>query len=513
MPKTPDELKLESELISAAADTTVAAFANSNAPRIPTHAEYIAAINQLFQMAFVKYPEKHNQFVMRLANNDFISTSIKRYHDGLLNHPNRADVFDKAVQANLLSDTYFLTGKAMRAISREKEIRTFGDCLIFPIIRSLHWAAAEEIGSRYQVESEMKHVSDHADVYLQNALSTGLGGHGFKLDNERKDLKPNLIYLHDEDQTEALRLHIEGGLLKVFDPGSNSLVPLHTENWRNTKKKDLKDNTAHSQGIHDQSEVVLVNGRKLKIKGKFGVAGFAMSIRREIYVRKHHVMTGPAGMGRGIFYHSSYLAGNDIICSGCLMVKHGELIWADNMSGHYQPSLAKLLVLLQTLQAQGVDIKPGVVVYDRRENQYYLAKELLEDPELHQAIHDVVLPIQKIPKVNDAIVAYEKTQKGWFRSVSTESREAVKNMKKRTGKSLMELAFVYTYRPNLYLYYDDDYDTYDTIPDLSKKQLLILNGFAKKYELTDDHMLNQDSTLRKILKNALGQTMADAGIS
>ncbi|MFM7592784.1 MAG: hypothetical protein ACKO85_13440, partial [Isosphaeraceae bacterium] len=174
--------------------------------------------------------------------------------------------------------------------------------------------------------------------------------------------------------------------------------------------------------------------------------------------------------------------------------------------------LAKLLVLLQTLQAQGLEIKPGVVVYDRRENKYYMAKELLEDRELHHAIHDVVLPIQKIPKVNDAIVAYEKTQTGWFRSVSTESREAVKNMKKRTGKSLMELAFVYTYRPNLDHYYDPDYDTYDNIPNLTKRQLFILNGFAKKYELTDDHMLNQDSTLRKILKNALGETMDEAGI-
>lgn len=513
MPKTVEELNLESGIISAAADTNIAPFANSNHPRIPTQAEYLAACNRLSQVAFEKYPEKQNQYIPRLANSDLISASIRRYHDGFLNHPNKADAFDKAVQTNLLSDLYFLTGKAMRTISRDKEVRSFGDCLIFPIIRSLHWAAAEEIGSRYQVDSEMNHVSDHAEIHLQNVLRTGLGQHGFNLDNEREDIEPNLIYLHDDNQTEALRLRIEGGLLKVFDAASNSLVPLHTENWRRTKKKDLKDNTAHSQGIHDQDKITLFDGRKMKTQGKFGVAGFAMSIRREIYVRKHHVMTGPAGMGRGIFYHSSYLAGNDILCSGCLMVKHGELLWADNMSGHYQPSLAKLLVLLQTLRAQGVEISDKAIVYDRREEQYYLAKELLDNPGLNQAIHDVVLPIHKAAKVKDALVAYKATQSGWFRSVSDESRLALANMNKRTGASLMELAFVYAYRPNLDHYYDDDFDSYDPIPDLSKKQLLILNGFARKYELEDNHMLNEDSTLRKMLKTALGQTMADAGIA
>lgn len=312
--KTTEELKEESTLISARADEKIAPFASYHIPRIPTSQEYRAAWSHILANAKASTSSKCKNLNPVLANHELIFKSIQRYNEALKTHPNKADTFDKAVQANLLSDIYFLTGKAMRDISNGKEMRSLGDCVLFPLIRSLHWASADEIGSRFKVDAQMKHDSDHADIYLQNSMRTGLGNHGFTLDNLKPEVTPNLIYLQNEDQTEALRARFEGGLLKIWDPSTKSNVPLHTELWRSSRLKDNEDNTAHSPEIHkDRSggELLLSNNHKVIIKKNFGVAGYVMSIKREIYVRKHHLTTKPVG---GYFYHSSYLAGNDIIC-------------------------------------------------------------------------------------------------------------------------------------------------------------------------------------------------------
>lgn len=509
-PKTTEELQEESRLMSARADETIAPFANYHNPRIPTSQEYRAATSHIIAIAKGSINYKWKEMNPVLANHELIFKSIQRYNEALITHPNRADAFDKAVQADLLSDIYFLTGKAMRDISNGKEMRSLGDCILFPLIRSLHWASADEIGSRFKVDAQMKHDSDHADIYLQNITKTGLGNHGFTLDNLNPGVKPNLIYLQDEDQTEALRARFEGGLLKIWDPSTKSNVPLHTELWRSSGLKNNDDNTAHSPKLHKDrngGELDLdPNNRKVMIKKNFGVAGYVMSIKREIYVRKHHLTTKPVG---GFFYHSSYLAGNDIICSGCMRVDRGKVVWVDNMSGHYQPSLAKLIVVLQTLRAQGVDIDENVVAYDHGNRDYYSAKDLLDTPDLN--IHNHQLPMHKQAQIINALSDYKKTEKAFrfgLRNISEQSTKAYDKMVNRTGASLVELALFYAYMP------ESSESAYFNFKQskLTDNQFSYLIGLVRKHGLSKKDTLKDNSTLRKLLKKALGETMTAAGI-
>jgi hypothetical protein len=58
----------------------------------------------------------------------------------------------------------------------------------------------------------------------------------------------------------------------------------------------------------------------------------------------------------GLFHHSSFCRGQEVICAGCLMVSDGVLRHIDNASGHYCPSRANLHNAVQLLHVYGLDI-------------------------------------------------------------------------------------------------------------------------------------------------------------
>jgi hypothetical protein len=58
----------------------------------------------------------------------------------------------------------------------------------------------------------------------------------------------------------------------------------------------------------------------------------------------------------GLFHHSSFCRGQEVICAGCLMVSDGVLQHIDNASGHYCPSRANLHNAIQLLHDYGLDM-------------------------------------------------------------------------------------------------------------------------------------------------------------
>lgn len=535
MSKTSQELAQEFKIISAIADESVAPFANYHYPQIPTEGEYFNACRRVLAQAPADMSFTSPNLFPVLVKNDLIIESLSRYRVGKLNHSNIGNSFEKAMISSLLSDIYFLTGKAMQAVSRNKETRSVGDCLIFPLLRSLHWAAAERIGWNYKVDNKMKHDSDHADIYFQNILRTGLGQHGYLVDTNERSVVPYLVYLHDDKQTEALKVHIEGGLLKIWDPSINSLVPLHTEPWMSDPDpgKDasmmavtsssqissrpfmLDNNTAHERQIHDNRTITVLTGNsddddddevnEVHIPGNFGVAGYVMSIKREIYATKHHNVA----VEKGRFYHSSYLAGNDVICAGCMKVKNGKLLWIDNRSGHYQPSVEKLVIVLQTLRAQGVNITDDIIVHSYNPNGYYSAKYLLNNLNYIGRIHDVILPVHKAGQVQAALQKYDSR---WFKSVrmSSRSERAYKKLASRSGASLIELAIYYAYMP--FIVGVEDWSVLKSKQNyLNHQQWTYLENLGKRHEMNNFlDPLNPDSTLKEALRKVLGKKMSDA---
>lgn len=99
----------------------------------------------------------------------------------------------------------------------------------------------------------------------------------------------------------------------------------------------------------------------------FGLAkwgGFAMSMGRDLYMARHHCGEGAASPGNGAnFYHSSYLAGDAVLCAGTILIENGEIRGVCNDSGHYRPDEANFVSFLQALMMQGVNIQ-SVMVYD-----------------------------------------------------------------------------------------------------------------------------------------------------
>lgn len=85
-----------------------------------------------------------------------------------------------------------------------------------------------------------------------------------------------------------------------------------------------------------------------------GYAGFALSMGRELFMAHHR-----GSFDKDNFFHSSYLSGNSVLCTGTLKIVNGRVKAIRNDSGHYQPTLDHLVNVLQTLAMHGV--KPADV--------------------------------------------------------------------------------------------------------------------------------------------------------
>ena len=69
--------------------------------------------------------------------------------------------------------------------------------------------------------------------------------------------------------------------------------------------------------------------------------------------------------GMGFFNHSSFNAGNEVICAGGIVLNNGVLAYIDNQSGHYKPDENRLRDACQILQADGgvnfTNVRVGVL--------------------------------------------------------------------------------------------------------------------------------------------------------
>ena len=75
--------------------------------------------------------------------------------------------------------------------------------------------------------------------------------------------------------------------------------------------------------------------------------------------------------------HSTFLAGNEVLCAGTISIKKGLLRGASNLSGHYQPNTAALTAMLTEWQRNDdVNVDP-IVVVDMSLNIITLGKQYM----------------------------------------------------------------------------------------------------------------------------------------
>lgn len=97
----------------------------------------------------------------------------------------------------------------------------------------------------------------------------------------------------------------------------------------------------------------LIVSDKRKARPQMELEMYAMDRYGNLFVRRY---PGSSVGKPGYFNHSSFAAGNEVICAGMIGFSKGTLVHIDNASGHYQPDYRRLHACLLTLQQQGVNV-------------------------------------------------------------------------------------------------------------------------------------------------------------
>jgi hypothetical protein len=345
-----------------------------------------------------------------VTNYSVVGAAIERYHAGVRHVGAPDNQLSQSIHGSLLVDIYTVTGQFMRSITRNENVRTDRDCALYPLYRSLHFAAADVFGHVFGIRG------DEIDVYLRNQLIF-MSDHGVDVDayvgpmmhtDARGKETSRLAYLSDEEAL-AFQLHVEGGLLQILD-GRGQLQPFDCSGG-NYKKK---------------SNTALLGTER---NGNKGVAGFAMGLNRNIYARIHSNYDA----AKGSFYHSCYLEGREVLCAGCITVVKGELQYINNWSGHYKPSKQQLALALQALQALGVDISGVAVEYkvtptktELNNAQAFLTSDGIKGTDFDRARDRFNKTARKVRKALDD---YEERSNSWWSNPSEKSKKLLTHLK------------------------------------------------------------------------------------
>ena len=357
-----------------------------------------------------------------LTNPFVVDAAIERYHAGARQAGAPDNQLSQSILGSLLVDIYTVTGQFTRSITRNTNLRTDRDCALFPLYRSLHFAAADVFGSVFGING------DEIDVYLRNQLIF-MSTHGVGVDTYVGKMKHNdangqkasrLAYLGDEEAL-ACQLHVEGGRLMITN-GQGQLEPFDCSG------PEYKDISKTKKGDFTKTANPARRGKEQN--GGLGVAGFSMGLNRNIYARKHSNYDA----AKGSFYHSCYLEGREVLCTGCITVVDGELKYINNWSGHYQPSRQQLSLAIQALRARGVDITNVRVEYQQTNGSQVsqLAPAFLESDGVHGADFDGFSKgrfVGTARKVREALTAYETRSKKWWASPSDKSKAILGHLK------------------------------------------------------------------------------------
>ena len=277
-----------------------------------------------------------------LTNPVSVGQAIERYWVGTRNAGRPSTSLSKSIHGSLLADIYTVTGQCVNSIVRDKYLRTDNDCALYPLYHALNCAAADAFGDVYGING------DEIEIYLKKQL-IGLTAHGADTDAKGARAFPDsnqptvsrLVYLSDQEAL-ACWLHIKDGKFWIV----NGRGGLELFDCSGVLYQDI------SKVGRNYTETANPARQGSEQNGGQGVAGFAMGLNRNIYAHIHSCYNAP----KGCFYHSAYMAGNDVLCTGCITVKEGKLTYINNASGHYQPKPQQLSLALQSLQSQGVDI-------------------------------------------------------------------------------------------------------------------------------------------------------------
>jgi hypothetical protein len=217
-----------------------------------------------------------------------------------------------------------------------------------PYVRALSHVAADKLALY------LKCQPDHVDIQLMKLVTINLTTHGSEVDKSQYK-KDHLIYLNEAEVLQLL-LRFKDYLAyqnPVYDK-SKPITELH-----------LCDTRAWTNHPAYQAQMQ---------SNKMGVAGFAMTFSRNLYAGIHVLDEKPSFLRRlfnrkentkkkNAFYHSSYICGEPVVCTGCIGIENGKVVYVNNFSGHYAPPPKQLVYVLDLLRCYGVRLGHVTVDY------------------------------------------------------------------------------------------------------------------------------------------------------
>lgn len=164
--------------------------------------------------------------------------------------------------------------------------------------------------------------------WLEETFGKGMTKHGYEKDYRDRNAK----YLTSAE-VQKYRLSFRNGLA-------------YQESWWvNSPQLVLVDTVTNTLA---QAE------GKTMFPGQEGHQGFVLSMSRDFYMMQH--ITPKGEVKETGQYHSSYFAGESVLCAGTLLVRAGQVKTVTTASGHYAPGVTHLSNAIATLAMLGVNL-------------------------------------------------------------------------------------------------------------------------------------------------------------
>lgn len=248
--------------------------------------------------------------------NDSVLVRIDELVDAVARAP------DDGARTYIVSDLFFTLDYWLKVYKTGRGMEKGRE----PAVMALYKCVVDELGFTFGQEFNggSRITPNNLPAALEMFFGRQLGGHGAEL-----DLRRDCAHYLSRAEVAKYRLSFKNG--RAFQSP-----------WWEAKKK---------KGVV-LAESIRASNKDIFGREKWG--GFAMSMSRDLYMALHHC-TKPGG-AQGNFYHSSYLAGEPVMCSGTMLIEQGVIKGIATDSGHFRPDNTHVINVLQALRMHGVNL-------------------------------------------------------------------------------------------------------------------------------------------------------------
>jgi hypothetical protein len=165
--------------------------------------------------------------------------------------------------------------------------------------------------------------------WLEETFGKSMTKHGYDKDHRDR----SALYLSAE-QVRKYRLTFKTGLA-------------YQQSWWLNSANQVPVDTMVASAAHALGKTMFPNEANHQ--------GYVLSMSRDFYMMQH--ITPKAGESHGTGqYHSSYFAGETVLCAGTLKITAGRVNTVTTASGHYAPGITHLSNAVATLAMLGVEL-------------------------------------------------------------------------------------------------------------------------------------------------------------